>query len=198
MTDTAAEEFLTRVLAKLKDMPRDKFNSESWKYEDRPTSEGVGVKPDVSIDVDKFAAHVLDVENYPGNVKYVESIEVLNKTSDSDFNYVQKVKLPALGGMQMALHIADLGERDGYRVIAWDQDDAGTEALDKNNGGARTEYNLGAWLISPTEVAYALSASPRKKDVGSIKFAIMTKGSDATVGTVLSSTIDGMIEWSQK
>ena len=68
----------------------------------------------------------------------------------------------------------------------------------RKHGGARTEYNLGAWLVSETEVAYALSASPLKSDLGSLKYALMTKGSDATTGTVLATNIDSMIAWSQR
>ncbi len=196
MSDAGAEAFLGRVLEQMKEMPRDKFSGSSWRFEGRPTSEGVGLKPGVSVDVDKVAACVLNVEQYPRNVRYVEETTVGEKTSDSDFTYVQRMKLPALGGVQCSLHIEDLGERDGYRVIAWNQDDAGTEALDKKNG-ARTAYNLGAWLIKPDEVAYALAAAPLKKDVGSIKYAIMTKGADATANTVLSANIDSMIEWAQ-
>lgn len=198
MSDAGAEAFLARVLEQLTDMSRDRFSSKSWRFEGRPTSECVGLKPGVDLDVDKVAARILDVEAYPQNIKFVEDTQVTNRISDSEFVYVQKMKLPALGGIQVSLHMQDLGEHDGYRVIAWDQDDAGTQALDKNHGGARTEYNLGAWLIKPTELAYSLSAAPVKKDVGSIKYAVMTKGSDATAGTVLSSNIDAMIAWSKR
>ena len=53
-------------------------------------------------------------------------------------------------------------------------------------------------MVSDTEVAYALSAAPLKKDVGSLKYALMTKGADATTGTVLAANIDSMIAWSQR
>jgi hypothetical protein len=108
------------------------------------------------------------------------------------------MKLPAIGGIQVALHLEDLGERDGYRVVAWNQDNEQTEALNPKQGGARTAYNLGAWLIKPTELAYALSAAPIKKDVGSIKYTLMIKGSEATATTALSSNIDALIAWSHR
>ena len=38
----------------------------------------------------------------------------------------------------------------------------------------------------------------RKKDVGSLKFAVMTKGADATAGEVLRSNIEAMRDWSQR
>lgn len=194
----AAEDFLDRVFEKVPGLGRDKFGYASWRYSGRPTQEGVGLLPGTDVDVDAMVARVLDVEHYPGNIRYVDSTEMLQQRSDSDFTYVQRLDLPMLGGMQMAIHLSDFGERDGYRVVAWSQDDDATDKLDKKRGGARTEYNLGAWLIKADEVAYALSSSPRKKDVGSLKFAIMTKGADVTAGEVLKSNIEGMIAWSKK
>jgi hypothetical protein len=177
------------------ELGRDRFNHKSWQSENRPTSEGVGIVPGLEVDVDSVVAHVLDVENYPGNVKYVESTEMVDHRSDTDFTYIQRMNLPVLGRIQVQIHLADYGERDGYRVVAWDQDDAGTGALDKKRG-ARTAYNLGAWLIEPDAVAYALSSAPLKSDVGTLKFFAMTKGANATAGEVLRTNIEGMVAWS--
>ena len=47
MSDTSAEPFIGRVLEQLEGMPRDRFSSKSWRFEDRPTSEGVGLKPGI-------------------------------------------------------------------------------------------------------------------------------------------------------
>jgi hypothetical protein len=152
----------------------------------------------VDIDVDAMVARILDVTEYPRNVRYVDSVEVLDRRSDSDFTYVQKLNLPMLGGLQMALHLADIGDREGFRVVAWHQDDDATDALDKKRGGARTQYNLGAWLLKPDLVLYALSSAPRKQDVGSLKFAVMTKGAEATASEVLKSNIEGMVAWSKQ
>lgn len=198
MSDPGADAFLDRVFEKLADMPTDKFSTVSWRFESRPTSEGLGLKPGVSVDPDKMVARILDVEAYATNMKFVEECVISNKVSDKEIVYVQRMKLPALGGVQVSLHIEDYGERNGWRVVAWNQDEPGTQALDKHHGGARTEYNLGAWLIKPDAIAYALSAAPIKKDVGSLKYAVMTKGSDATAGTLLSTTIDAMIAWSKR
>lgn len=194
----SADAFLDRVFEHLPGMPRDKFNYKSWRFEKRPTSEGVALDPGKDIDVEKMVGCILNVAEYPKNVRYVDSTEILEKTSDSDFTYVQRLSLPVLGGMQMAIRLADYGERDGYRIVAWDQDDAATDALDKKKGGARTQYNLGAWLLKSDEVLYALSSAPRKADVGSLKFAVMTKGADAGASEVLKSNIDGMVAWSKR
>jgi hypothetical protein len=191
----SAEAFLDRVIPHVAGLARDKFRHTSWRFENRPTSEGVGILPNLDIDVATFAAHVLDVENYPANVKYVESVEMKDKRSDSDFTYVQRMNLPVIGRIQVQINLADYGERDGYHVVAWDQDDEGTAALDKKRG-ARTSYNLGAWLIQPDAVAYALSSAPVKSDVGTLKFLAMTKGADVTAGEVLRQNIEAMVAWS--
>lgn len=197
MADATIDEFLSRVMEHLPDMKRDKFSSVSWRYEGRPTGEGLGLKPRVDVDPEAVVARILNVAEYPGNVQYVEAT-IVDKQTKKSVTYTQKMKLPAIGGIQVVLTMKDLGTRDGYRVVAWQQDDSATAELDKKDGGARTEYNLGAWLVKDDEVAYALSAAPLKKDVGSIKYALMTKGADATTGTVLSTNIDSMIAWSQR
>lgn len=193
----SADEFLDRVFEHVDRLSRSGFSHKSWRYAQRPTKEGVGLLP-VEVDVEGMVGRILDVEGYPRNVRYVESVEILDRRSDTDFTYVQRLSLPALGGLQMALNLVDIGERGGYRVVAWHQDDAATEALDRKRGGGRTQYNLGAWLLKPTEVLYALSSAPRKEDVGSLKFAIMTKGAEATASEVLKSNIEGMVTWSKR
>ena len=198
MSSAKAEQFLTRVMQHLPELSGAGYSIATWRFENRPTNEGLGMKRGLQVDVDKLATKIMDVSDYPGNVKYVEKTTITSRRSDSEFVYVQKLKLPVLGGCQMSLHLEDIGERDGYRIVAWDQDDAGTEALDKRDGGTRTQYNLGAWLIKPTEVAFALSSAPVKKDVGMLKFQVMTKGADATAGMVISSTIDSMTRWAQR
>ena len=175
----------------------DKFNYTSWKFENRPTSEGFGVLPGVDVDVASMAEHVLDVENYPGNVKYVDSTEIIERRSPTDVTYVQRMNLPVIGKIQVQIHLADYGVREGWRIIAWDQDDAGTEALNKKQG-ARTAFNLGAWLLAEDTVGYALSSAPLKSDMNTLKYMAMTKGAEATVGEVLKQNIEGMLAWTAR
>ena len=194
----SADEFLDRVFSHVPDLPRTGgFSYKSWNYAKRPTSEGVGVLP-VTIDIDAMVSCILNVTEYPRNVRYVDSVDVLETRSESDFTYIQRLNLPLLGGLQMALALVDAGEREGYRVVSWYQDDDAPDALNKKQGGARTQYNLGAWLLKPDEVIYALSSAPRKADVGSLKFAVMTKGAEATARDVLKSNIEGMVAWSSR
>jgi len=190
----AAEEFLARVLPHMPELSRDKFNYKSWRFENRPTGEGVGLVPVADVDQDAMAAHILDAENYPQNVKYVESTEIVERRSESDVTYIQRMNLPVIGRIQVQIHLSDFGDRDGWRVIAWDQDNDGTAALNKKQG-ARTAYNLGAWLLQPDAVAYALSSAPLKSDMNTLKYMAMTKGADATAGDVIRQNIEGMLAW---
>ncbi|MFN8126740.1 MAG: hypothetical protein U0R64_09575 [Candidatus Nanopelagicales bacterium] len=193
----AAEEFLDRVLAHEGDLSMDKFNYTSWKFENRPTSEGFGILPGQDIDVAAMADHILDVENYPKNVKYVEDTEIIERRSPVDVTYIQRMNLPVLGRIQVQIHLSDFGLREGWRIIAWDQDADGTAALNKKQG-VRTAYNLGAWLLAEDTVGYALSSAPLKSDMNSLKYLAMTKGADATAGEVLRQNIEGMIAWTQR
>lgn len=194
----SADEFLDRVFERLPDLAGGSgFSYKSWTYAKRPTSEGAGRLP-VDIDVEAMVARILDVNEYPRNIRYVKDTQITEQRSERDFTYIQRLDLPMLGGLQTALVLSDVGERDGYRTVWWYQDDAATEALDTKTGGARTEYNLGAWLLKPDEVVYALSSAPRKKDVGSLKYAVMTKGAEVTASEVLKSNIEGMVAWSKQ
>lgn len=193
----SAEDFVDRVVPHMAELNRDKYSYKSWRFQGRPTSEGVGLVPNLDVDIEAMVAHVLDVEAYPDNVKYVESTEMVEKRSDSDFTYIQRMNLPVLGRIQVVINLADFGERDGYRIVAWDQDDAATDALDKKRG-MRSAYNLGAWLIREDAVAYALSAAPKKSDVGTLKYLAMTKGADVTGADVVRQNIEAMFAWSQR
>lgn len=178
-------------------LSRDHFSHTSWRFESRPTSEAVGLLPNPDTDIEAMVQHILDVEAYPDNIRYVEDIEVVQRRSDTDVTYVQHMNLPLLGRIQVQIHLSDFGERDGFRVVAWDQDDDGTAALDKKRG-ARTAYNLGAWLLAEDVVGYALSSAPRKSDVGTLKYMAMTRGADATASEVLKQNIHGMVAWAHR
>ncbi|MCH9720210.1 MAG: hypothetical protein K0U60_10120 [Actinomycetia bacterium] len=191
-----AADFLDRVMPHLTKLPTDKFNHTSWRYENRPTSEGVGILP-AQVNLDIMASCILDAEHYPENVKYVESVEIVDRRSPTDVSYIQRMSLPVLGKMQVQIDLAEIPSRDGWRIIAWDQNDAGTEELDKKQG-ARTAYNLGAWLLRDDAIAYALSSAPVKKDVGTLKYMAMTKGADAMASDVLKQNIEGMIAWAER
>jgi hypothetical protein len=193
----SADAFLDRVIPHLADLDTGRFNHVSWRFENRPTSEGVGLMPHPGTDIEAMVEHICDVEGYPDNVHYVEAAEVVERRDDTDVTYVQRMNLPVIGRVQVQIHLADYGVRDGWRVVAWDQDDEGTDGLDKKQG-ARTAYNLGAWLLAEDAVAYALSSAPRKSDMNALKYMAMTKGADAMAGEVMKQNIEGMVRWAQR
>jgi hypothetical protein len=190
--------FVDRVFANL---PRvgSRFDFNSWKHAGRPTNEGVGIAPLSGVNVDAFARCVMDVDHYNGNIDFVAECRTI---PDPEFDppttvrFYQRVKIPVLGAVHHELVLRDLGERDGWRVLAWDMH-KGTDALNSKQG-ARSDYNVGAWLVRADAVGYALSSSPRKGDVGRLKFAALTRGADAGAAKVVETNIKGMLRWSRR
>ena len=196
----SAAAFLDRVFSHAPTGGVSRFSFQAWRHDGRPTKEGVGILPMSGVDVDRLAARIMDVANYKGNIDYVEESRIVPGPEHSPpkaVRFYQRVKVPMLAEIQMELVITDFGERDGWRVLAWDQLDASTAALNKRQG-ARSAYNVGAWLLRPDAVGYALSSAPRKEDVGRLKFAALTKGADAGAPKVVQANIEGMVRWSRR
>ena len=196
MSDTA---FLDRVFANLPP-GSGRFAFKAWKHGGKPTSEGVGVLPESGVDVDKLVARIMDVGAYRGNIDYVAECRAVTDprfVPPAAVRFYQRVKVPMLAEIHHELVLTDHGERDGWRVLAWHMLEAETERLNKKQG-ARSAYNVGGWLIKPDAVAYALSSSPRKEDVGRIKYAALTRGADAGAAKVVQANIAGMVRWSRK
>jgi len=192
----SANPFLDRVFQHLPAYGG-KFTYKAWSHARRPTSEGVGILPLAGVDVDKMAARIMDVGNYKGNIDYVQEGRVIKDNRPESVHFYQRIKVPVLAQIHMELTLTDYGIRDGWRVLAWHQMDAETLKLSTKQG-ARSEYNVGAWLLKDDRVAYALSSAPRKEDVGRLKFAALTKGADAGATQVLKNNIEGMFRWSKR
>ncbi len=196
----SANDFLDRVFRHVPRGTVSRYDFSSWRHAGRPTSEGFGMVPASGVDVDRLAARIMDVDHYVGNVDHVvecRSVADARFTPPQAVRFYQRIKIPALGEIQMALVLTDHGVRDGFRVLAWHQLDSETASLDKKRG-ARSAYNVGAWLLKPDCVGYALSSAPQKDDVGRIKFKMLTKGADATAGQVVKAAIEGMVRWSRR
>jgi hypothetical protein len=151
------------------------------------------------VDVEAVVRRIMDVDHYVGNVEYVDECRTVPDASASppaSVRFYQRIKVPLLGGVHHELFMEDLGERSGYRVLAWYLHDA-TDKLDPKRA-ARSDYNLGAWLVSGSAVGYALSSAPRKSDVGMLKFAALTKGADASAPKIVRANIEGMLRWASK
>lgn len=191
--------FMDRVFSR---RPRNvsAFSFQSWSHGGKPTSEGVGFLPAPGVDPDKFVACVLDLDHYVGNVDFVvESRTIADPTCSppESIHFYERIKVPVLAEIQMEMVMRDLGEREGFRVLCWSQLDDATARLDKRKG-ARSAYNVGAWLVKPGVVGYALCSAPRKEDVGRLKFAALTRGADAGAGKMVRANIAGMIAWSKR
>ncbi len=196
MSDDTA--FLDRVF---RNLPRvgSKFDFAAWKHSGRPTSEGVGVLPQAGVDVDAVAGRVMDVDHYTGNIDYVVECRAVPDPANEPpkvVRFYQRIKVPVLAELHHELVLTDHGARDGWRVLAWHMHSA-TDGLNSKRG-ARSAYNVGAWLIRPDAVAYALSSCPRKEDVGRLKYAALTKGADAGAAKVVKANIEGMVRWSRR
>lgn len=195
-----ASDFLDRVFPHVSSLSGDRFAFAAWRHAGRPTNEGVGLLRGVSVDVEALVGRILDIGSYAGNIDYVEESRAVSGPEHRPpeaVRFYQRIKVPVLGALQMELVLTDFGERDGYRVLAWHQQEDATRALNPRRG-ARTDYNLGAWLLRPDAVGYALSSAPRRDDVGRLKFAALTKGADAGAAKMVQANIEGMIRWSQR
>lgn len=191
--------YLDRVFQHLPRLPLSKYEFAHWRHSGRPTNEGVGVLPLTGFDPEKVIARVMDVTNYHGQIDFVEESRVVPDPACSppeSVHFYQRIKVPVLGEIHMELVLTDFGERDGWRVAAWSQH-AGTEQLAAQKA-ARSEYNVGAWLVRDGYVAYALSSAPRKDDIGRLKYAALTKGADAGAAKVVRANIEGMVAWSRR
>lgn len=195
----AAEEFLDRVFQRVPATLGSGFDFQPWRHAGRPTSEGLGMLA-TSVSVDALAARILDVDHYTGNIDYVvESRVVPGPPHDPprQVRFYQRIKVPVLAEIQQELLLRDHGERQGWRVLAWQMLDEETAALDPRRG-ARSEYNVGAWLLRPDAVGYALSSAPRKSDVGRLRFKALTRGADASAAKVVKGNIAGMVSWARR
>ncbi len=196
----SAAEFLDRLFRRVPASPGAKFSFASWNHAGRPTSEGFGMLPSPGIDVDRMVARIMDTGSYVGNIDYVVESRVIADPAyvpPAAVRFYQRIKVPVLAEIHMELVLTDFGERAGYRVLGWHQLDGPTAALSAKKG-ARSEYNVGAWLLRPDAVGYALSSAPRKEDVGRLKFAALTRGADAGAAQVVKANIEGMIRWAKR
>src|SRR5438445_400835 len=82
---------------------------------------------------------------------------------------------PAVARLQQELMQVDAGRIKGYRVAYWYLLKDETGALDRKDG-ARGAFNVGAWLVAPGVVGYALSSWPRRDDVNLVQWTTLTTG----------------------
>lgn len=192
--------FVDRLVQRLPRLPPTDYLFMHWSAVGRPTEEGFGLLPVPGMDSAKAIAAILDVDHYVGNVEHVKecrSIADLRFTSPAQIRFYQRVDIPMLGAVQHELVFSRLGQRQGYEVLAWEMLGPETAAL-STKSGARSDYNVGAWLVGNGVLGYALASAPRREDVGFLKFKALTAGADAAASRVVKANIEGMARWAAR
>lgn len=198
-TPREVREFLGRALARLPDDGSEVtgYRFHHWKWDDKPTHEAVGVKAIRGVEPERLIARVLDVDGYAGNIAHVEDCRSERGRAAGPpgrVRFYQAVRVPGVARVQQELVLVDAGTIEGYRVAYWYLLKGRTESLD-TRGGARSDFNVGAWFAAPGVVGYALSSWPRRGDVNALQWASLTTGSDALAKRVVEGNIDGMAAW---
>ena len=192
--------FVDRLVQRLPRLPPTDYVFFHWNHGGRPTDEGFGLLPVAGMNATKVLDAIFDVDHYVGNVEHVvecRSVTDARYVPPDKKRFYQRVDIPMLGAIQHELAFHRLGQKQGYEVLAWDLLKPETDALSPKSG-ARSEYNVGAWLVGNGVLGYALCSAPRKDDVGFLKFKALTAGADAAASRVIKANIEGMARWAAR
>ena len=195
-------EFLGRVFQEIPDGGTGVtgYQFHHWRWEGKPTDEAIGLKAIPGVAPDELIARVMDVDGYKGHIAHVEACR---SEPDSAFKPPEKVRffqiisVPAVAKVQHELVLVDAGTVKGYRVVYWYLLKDKTKSLDPKVA-ARSDFNIGAWLVAPGAVGYALSTWPRRGDVNVLQWVSLTSGANALAKKVVEGNIDGMAAWAEK
>ena len=195
-------EFLGRVLEELSKGGAGVtgYQFRHWEREGKPTHEALGIKAIPGVDPREVIARVMDVDGYEGHIAHVEACRSLQDPAPESLervHFFQRVSVPGVAKVQQELVLVDAGTIEGYRVAYWYLLGPETEALDPE-AGARSEFNVGAWLVAPGVVGYALSTWPRRGDVNVLQWVLLTSGADGLAKKVVEGNIDGMAAWAKE
>ena len=195
----SAQAFVDRLLQRLPSGAVRDFSFTHWAYGGRPTDEGFGLLTVPGLDRDKVIAAVFDVDHYVGNVEHVAECRSVpdSRFKGDSVRFYQRVEIPMLGAVHHELVLQKLGTQRGYDILAWDLLGPETDKLDKKKG-ARSDYNVGAWLVGDGVLGYALSSAPKRDDVGLLKFKALTSGANAAASRVVRANIEGMARWAAR
>ncbi len=191
--------FLDRVVQRLPAAPPRDFAFFHWSN-GGPTEEGFGILSIPGVDPTKVIDAVMDVDRYVGNVEHVAACR---SQPDARFvlpasvRFYQRVDIPLLGGVQHVLSLHRLGELRGYSVAGWELLRPETEALNPKEA-VRSDESLGAWFAAPGVIGYALASTPKRDDVGFLKWKALTAGADAAASRVLRANLECMARWAAR
>ena len=112
-------------------------------------------------------------------------------------HFFQRVSVPGVAKVQQELVLVDAGTIEGYRIAYWYLLRAGDRST--GPGGRRaSEFNVGAWLVAPGVVGYALSTWPRRGDVNGLQWVLLTSGADGLAKKVVEGNLDGIAAWAKE
>lgn len=191
--------FLDRAFKKLP-KTTSSFVFDHWPQSGRPTDEGVGMLAVPGVSPEKVIKRVMDVDHYVGNVGHVvecRSIPDARFVPPAQVRFYQRVNVPMLSEIQHELVLVNAGEMNGFQVAYWYMLDAETKALNPKVG-ARSAYNMGAWMAAPGLIAYALASAPVRDDVNFLKWKALTAGADVAAANVVKANIEGMAKWAAR
>ena len=194
-------EFVGRVLEKVPDGGADVrgYQFQHWEWEGKSTREAVGIKATPGVDPRQVIARVMDVDRYPGNIAHVEASRSEQDAAFSapeQVRFYQLISVPGVAKVQHELVLVDAGTIKGYRLAYWYLLKDQTKSLDPKVA-ARSDFNIGAWLVAPGAVGYALSSWPKRDDVNAFQWFSMTTGANAVAKKVVEANIDGMTAWAK-
>jgi hypothetical protein len=196
------QEFLGRVLERIPDSGTgvSGYQFWHWEWEGRATHEAIGLKAIPGVDPHQLIARVMDVDRYEGNIAHVEACR---SEQDPAFmppervRFFQLISVPGIAKVQQELVLVDARTVKGYRVAYWYLLKDMTKSLDPKVA-ARSDFNIGAWLVAPGVVGYALSSWPKRDDVNALQWLSLTSGANALAKKVVEGNIDGMATWATK
>ena len=142
----------------------------------------------------------MDVDGYEGHIAHVETCRSLRDPAPErpeSIHLFQRIKVPGVAKLQHELVLVDAGTLKGYRIAYWYLLGPETESLDPQ-AGARSEFNVGAWLVAPGVVGYALSTWPRRNDMNALQWVLLTSGADGLAKKVVEGNIDGIAAWTKE
>ena len=204
LDDAPAEvrEFLDRILGKIPEGGSGVagYQFSHWERAGKPTHEAIGLKAIPGAEPEAILVRIMDVDHYKGHVAHVEasrSVRDSSFTPPGKVRFYQVISVPGVARVQHELVLADAGMVKGYRVAYWYLLEDRTRSLDPK-AGARSESNIGAWLIAPGVLGYALSSWPNRGDVNAIQWLSLTSGANALAKKVVEGNIDGMAAWAKK
>jgi hypothetical protein len=196
--------FLGRVLARVPAQGEGVagYQFSSWPREDKPTHEAIALKAIPGADPGKLIARIMDVDGYKGKIAHVEDCRSRRGPAPAPerpdrVRFFQVISVPGVVKIQQELELVDAGRIKGYRVAYWYLLEDETRALDRKDG-ARSAFSVGAWLVAPGVVGYALSSWPRRNDVNLVQWKALTAGADALAKQVVEGNIDGMAAWANE